>query len=226
MRRRHRGGSSARSRRGGGRPPQKGFPRARRLRSFGRFVCLLFCHIPSLGKPSSPPVASLPISSRGAMAMDESEMRRRIVAIMMDTTLTEAEKAVKRQELMCGKWMTPKEANSHDSGAGDGAWGHTQCIREAAGRSGAWKTRRARSRAHRVPRSKPPRSPRPRPDSRRQQEEDQGRRVQGGGVHAAGRHAQMRHLLQPLRAAHHGGREGFPRAALVAHCSSWAVAPS
>ncbi|GBF96461.1 hypothetical protein Rsub_09260 [Raphidocelis subcapitata] len=53
------------------------------------------------------------------MAMDESEMRRRIVAIMMDTTLTEAEKAVKRQELMCGKWMTPKEANSHDSGAGD-----------------------------------------------------------------------------------------------------------
>ena len=54
------------------------------------------------------------------MAMDEGEMRKRIFAIMTDTTLTEAEKAVKRQELMCGKWMAPKEANSHDSGAGDG----------------------------------------------------------------------------------------------------------
>ena len=47
-------------------------------------------------------------------------MRKRIFAIMTDTTLSEAEKAVKRQELMCGKWMAPKEANSHDSGAGAG----------------------------------------------------------------------------------------------------------
>lgn len=56
------------------------------------------------------------------MAMDEAEMRKRIFAIMTDTTLTDAEKAVKRQELMCGKWMAPatKEAASHDSGAGDG----------------------------------------------------------------------------------------------------------
>ena len=51
------------------------------------------------------------------MAMDEGEMRKRIVAIMMDTTLTDSEKAVKRQELMCGKWMAPKE---EDAGAGDG----------------------------------------------------------------------------------------------------------
>ncbi|KAI8473693.1 MAG: hypothetical protein J3K34DRAFT_518803 [Monoraphidium minutum] len=53
------------------------------------------------------------------MAMDEAEMRKRIFAIITDTTLTEAEKSVKRQELMCGKWMQPKEANSHDSGSGD-----------------------------------------------------------------------------------------------------------
>lgn len=54
--------------------------------------------------------------------MDEAEMRKRIFAIMTDTTLSEAEKAVKRQELMSGKWATPaaQEANSHDSGAGDG----------------------------------------------------------------------------------------------------------
>jgi hypothetical protein len=59
-------------------------------------------------------------------------MRKRIFAIMTDTTLSEAEKAVKRQELMCGKWMAPKAANSHDSGAGEGA-----CeSRRVAGREG------------------------------------------------------------------------------------------
>ena len=59
-------------------------------------------------------------------AMDEAEMRKRIFAIMTDTTMTEAEKAVKRQQLMCGKWDAPRatEANSHDSGAGDGEYTH------------------------------------------------------------------------------------------------------
>lgn len=47
-------------------------------------------------------------------------MRKAIFAIMTDTTLSEAEKAVKRQELMCGKWMQPKETTSHDSGSGEG----------------------------------------------------------------------------------------------------------
>ena len=61
------------------------------------------------------------------MAMDEGEMRKRIFAIMTDTTLSEAEKAVKRQELMCGKWMQPKETNSHDSGSGDGALVPQEC---------------------------------------------------------------------------------------------------
>ena len=66
------------------------------------------------------------------MAMDEAEMRKRIFAIMTDTTLTEAEKAVKRQELMCGKWMAPtKEANSHDSGAGDGEMMPGMCVSSA-----------------------------------------------------------------------------------------------
>lgn len=55
-------------------------------------------------------------------------MRKRIFAIMTDTTLTEAEKAVKRQELMCGKWMQPKETNSHDSGPGDGKQRTDSCI--------------------------------------------------------------------------------------------------
>ena len=35
-------------------------------------------------------------SDLGTMAMDEGEMRKRIFAIMTDTTLSEAEKAVKR----------------------------------------------------------------------------------------------------------------------------------
>lgn len=34
----------------------------------------------------------------------QMEMRRRIMKIMMDTTLTDAEKAQKRQDLMSGKW--------------------------------------------------------------------------------------------------------------------------
>lgn len=34
----------------------------------------------------------------------QMEMRRRIMKIMMDTTLSDAEKAQKRQDLMSGKW--------------------------------------------------------------------------------------------------------------------------
>lgn len=37
-------------------------------------------------------------------AMDEAAMRKAIVAIMLDATLSEAEKALKRQALMAGKW--------------------------------------------------------------------------------------------------------------------------
>jgi len=43
--------------------------------------------------------------------MDENEMRSKILAIMRDTTLTDAEKAKKRQELMCSRWTMPAEAS-------------------------------------------------------------------------------------------------------------------
>ena len=39
----------------------------------------------------------------------QTEMRAKIMAINNDPNLTEAEKAVKRQELMCGKWSAPTE---------------------------------------------------------------------------------------------------------------------
>jgi hypothetical protein len=69
-----------------------------------------------------------------AATMDEAEMRKRIFAIMTDTTLSDAEKAVKRQELMCGKWMAPAapaaaETTSHDSGSGEGAAYEAYCRR-------------------------------------------------------------------------------------------------
>lgn len=38
----------------------------------------------------------------------EMQMRRAIMAIMMDTKLTDAEKAQKRQELMCGGFKSSK----------------------------------------------------------------------------------------------------------------------
>jgi hypothetical protein len=39
----------------------------------------------------------------------QMEMRRRIMKIMMDTTLSDAEKAQKRQDLMSGKWSDEQE---------------------------------------------------------------------------------------------------------------------
>uniref|UniRef100_A0A383VGC2 RING-type E3 ubiquitin transferase n=1 Tax=Tetradesmus obliquus TaxID=3088 RepID=A0A383VGC2_TETOB len=39
----------------------------------------------------------------------ETAMRKAIMAIMMDTALTDAEKSQKRQQLMCGGWKTSKE---------------------------------------------------------------------------------------------------------------------
>ena len=51
----------------------------------------------------------------------QAEMRRKIVAITFDTTLTEAEKAKKRQELMSGLWA--KKPDPANTGKGDGAKG-------------------------------------------------------------------------------------------------------
>lgn len=40
----------------------------------------------------------------------QNDLRAKIMAIMRDTTLTDAEKAQKRQELMCGgSWSKPKD---------------------------------------------------------------------------------------------------------------------
>ena len=40
--------------------------------------------------------------------MDETELRRQIVAIQIDATLSEAEKAKKRQALLSGRWLHEK----------------------------------------------------------------------------------------------------------------------
>lgn len=47
----------------------------------------------------------------------EMAMRKAIMAIMMDTTLTDAEKSQKRQQLMCGGWKTSKEEDKPAKGA-------------------------------------------------------------------------------------------------------------
>jgi hypothetical protein len=46
--------------------------------------------------------------------MDEAELRKKILSIQLDKTLSEAEKAKKRQELLTGKWTQPSERE--DSG--------------------------------------------------------------------------------------------------------------
>ena len=40
-------------------------------------------------------------------AMNETELRKRITQIHLDPTLTEQEKAKKRQELLSGQWAKP-----------------------------------------------------------------------------------------------------------------------
>lgn len=51
--------------------------------------------------------------------MDEAAMRKAIVAIMMDASLSESEKALKRQALMAGKWA-PAPAGEREGWEGDG----------------------------------------------------------------------------------------------------------
>jgi hypothetical protein len=54
---------------------------------------------------------------------NQADLRAKIMAINNDPNLTDAEKAVKRQELMCGKWSAPAEkkgarvADTHSSRA-------------------------------------------------------------------------------------------------------------
>lgn len=51
-------------------------------------------------------------------AMDEAAMRKAIVAIMMDGSLSEAEKALKRQALMAGKWAPAPAGEFEGQGRG------------------------------------------------------------------------------------------------------------
>ena len=54
------------------------------------------------------------------MADPDNPLRSKILAINNDSTLSDAEKAKKRQELMCGKWLAP----SSPSAPSPGAWRH------------------------------------------------------------------------------------------------------
>jgi len=46
--------------------------------------------------------------------MDQKELMAKIMAIQRDPSLTDAEKASRRQQLMAGKWVTPAaDANSN-----------------------------------------------------------------------------------------------------------------
>ncbi len=62
----------------------------------------------------------------------EAQKRRAIMAITLDASLTEAEKARRRQELMMGSWATKPAASSRA-----GKPGALQSGKEAAGSSGA-----------------------------------------------------------------------------------------
>lgn len=49
----------------------------------------------------------------------QMEMRKRIMKIMMDPTLSDAEKAQRRQDLMSGKWSDDQDDNSSKKSAGE-----------------------------------------------------------------------------------------------------------
>lgn len=49
--------------------------------------------------------------------MDQAELRRQIVAIQSDTSLTDAEKANKRQALLSGSWQPAVEKDKQGEGS-------------------------------------------------------------------------------------------------------------
>lgn len=50
--------------------------------------------------------------------MDEAELRKRITQIQLDQSLTDAEKAKKRQELLSGRWSQPAAKDPEDAATG------------------------------------------------------------------------------------------------------------
>lgn len=51
------------------------------------------------------------------MADPDNPLRSKIMAINNDNTLSDAEKAMKRQELMCGRWLAPSSPSAQSPGA-------------------------------------------------------------------------------------------------------------
>jgi hypothetical protein len=52
------------------------------------------------------------------VGMDEGELRRLITQIQLNTSLTDAEKAQKRQELLSGRWAKPAAEDPADGSTG------------------------------------------------------------------------------------------------------------
>ena len=50
--------------------------------------------------------------------MDEAELRKRITQIQLDQSLSDAEKAKKRQELLSGRWNQPAAKDTEDAATG------------------------------------------------------------------------------------------------------------
>lgn len=50
--------------------------------------------------------------------IDEGELRRRITQIQLDQSLTDAEKAKKRQELLSGRWSQPASKDPEEGATG------------------------------------------------------------------------------------------------------------
>ena len=52
-----------------------------------------------------------------ATAMDQTELRKQIMAIQMDSTLTDVEKGQRRQALMSGAWKPKTDEGADATGA-------------------------------------------------------------------------------------------------------------
>jgi hypothetical protein len=64
------------------------------------------------------------MASEGGELDAQAQLRKAILSIMTDTTLSEAEKAKKRQELMMGGWKKPAEEPEGKKKCGDGKAGN------------------------------------------------------------------------------------------------------
>jgi hypothetical protein len=50
--------------------------------------------------------------------MDQQQLMKKIMEIQRDPKLTDAEKAIKRQELLTGKWMAQPDSNNDNGTQG------------------------------------------------------------------------------------------------------------